>query len=534
MDPALENTVYNWLRLLHIPVSEKYLKEKIATHPEYPSLLSITDTLTGLGIENGALVIGKDKIREVQEPVLAFVSTNNGEFVLIRNLQQHAKVHPDFLKSWDGIIVVAESAAPPNDKENAQRLRKEKKDQRLKTGFAAGFVLISLLPFLHPFQYSWFLFSLSTLTGIGIAVLIVQKELGYSNSITEQLCSAGNKTDCNAVMRFGASRPFNQLSWADTGIIYFTALWFLQTFFSAGMAKAIPFITLAPIPFTFFSIYYQWQQVKKWCTLCLLTVAVLWIQVLITVPMLIQTGWQLPSVDVLLSVLFVFLFLFAAWLLFIKPLFVKLNDTQDKNLPLMRFKRDPQVFLAVLEKERQVDITAFDYDLQLGNPFAPLQIMMACNPYCMPCAKAHEQLDEILSANGDGIGITIRFLADADEPSDARTIAVRHIFQYWLEKAAHLNDPEKSILAKTLLHDWFAQMDYETFAKKYPASSLPQADVLLAQHAFWCSISEIEATPTIFLQGYALPKHYNLTDLKKLIPPLSENITPAATILQTV
>jgi len=232
--------------------------------------------------------------------------------------------------------------------------------------------------------------------------------------------------------------------------------------------------------------------------------------------------------------MFAFLFLSAAWLLFIKPLLVKFNETKDKSLPLIRFKRDPEVFLAVLEKGRQVDTTAFDYDLQLGNPFAPLQMMVACNPYCAPCAKAHEQLDEILSANGDGIGITIRFLIDDTDPSDIRTIAVRHIFQYWLEKAAYLNDPEKSMLARTLLHDWFAHMDYETFAKKYPALPLPQADELLAQHATWCGINAIEATPTIFLQGYALPKHYNLTDLKKLIPPLSENITPAVTILQTV
>ncbi|SEL54380.1 Protein-disulfide isomerase [Chitinophaga rupis] len=534
MGPALENTVYNWLRLLHIPVSEKYLKEKIATHPEYPSLLSITDTLTGLGIENGALVIGKDKIGEVQEPVLAFVSANNGEFVLIRNLQQHAKAHPDFLQSWDGIIVVAENAAPPNDKENAQQLKKEKADQRLKTAFAAGFVLISLLPFLHPFLYSWSLFSLSTLSGIGIAILIVQKELGYSNSVTEQLCSAGSKTDCDAVMHSGASRLFNRLSWADTGIIYFTALWFLQTFFTTGMVKAVPFITLAPIPFTLFSIYYQWQQVKKWCTLCLLTVAVLWIQALLLTPVLVQTRWQLPSANVLLTVMFVFLFLSAAWLLFIKPVLVKLNETQDKSLPLMRFKRDPEVFLAVLEKGIQVDTTAFDHDLQLGDPFAPLQVMVACNPYCAPCAKAHQQLNEILSAYGDVVGITIRFLADADEPSDARTVAARYILQYWLEKAERLNAPEKSMLARTLLDDWFAHMDYETFAKKYPASPSPQADVLLAQHAAWCGINAIVATPAIFLQGYALPKHYNLTDLKKLIPPLSENITQAATILQTV
>jgi len=40
---------------MNIPVSKTFLREQLLSHPDYPSLLSITDTLNELHIENTAL-----------------------------------------------------------------------------------------------------------------------------------------------------------------------------------------------------------------------------------------------------------------------------------------------------------------------------------------------------------------------------------------------------------------------------------------------------------------------------------------------
>lgn len=57
MSAAPEQTVGRWLSSMDIKISSALLKEAMQTHPDYPSLLSITDTLDELGIDNAALVI---------------------------------------------------------------------------------------------------------------------------------------------------------------------------------------------------------------------------------------------------------------------------------------------------------------------------------------------------------------------------------------------------------------------------------------------------------------------------------------------
>lgn len=122
----------------------------------------------------------------------------------------------------------------------------------------------------------------TTLGGFVVAISIVQQELGISNDLTERLCHAGKNTDCDAVMHSKGSRFAKQLAWADAGIIYFTgySLLLVTAFYnnSAGSIYLLALLSVATIPFTLFSLYYQWRVVKKWCPLCLMTVAVLWVQ----------------------------------------------------------------------------------------------------------------------------------------------------------------------------------------------------------------------------------------------------------------
>jgi hypothetical protein len=55
MSINLSSTLYKWLRDLEIPISKSYLKQQLLSRPDYPSLLSITDILTDLRIENAAV-----------------------------------------------------------------------------------------------------------------------------------------------------------------------------------------------------------------------------------------------------------------------------------------------------------------------------------------------------------------------------------------------------------------------------------------------------------------------------------------------
>lgn len=68
MKPNIEKIVSKWLKKLAIPTSKSFIKKQLRSHPEYPSLVSITDTLDELGIDNASLVVDKERIGEIHFP----------------------------------------------------------------------------------------------------------------------------------------------------------------------------------------------------------------------------------------------------------------------------------------------------------------------------------------------------------------------------------------------------------------------------------------------------------------------------------
>lgn len=512
MNLSIEQLSFRWLKLLKIPISAAYLKQKLLSHPEYPSLLSITDTLDELGIENAALVVDKEKLNEIPLPFLAHTSLMGGEFFLVTNLKKHFKDYPDFGKQWDGVVVAAEKLEQLANAENEKWLAKEKRQVQslwLITGFI---ILVSAISLSNQFSWEYFGLLVSTLCGLGVAILIVQHELGISNEFTEQLCSTGKNTDCDAVMKSEGSKFLKWFNWADAGIIYFSSIFLFLTisFFSGasqGIINIISFLAVCAIPFTLFSIYYQWRIIKKWCPLCLATVSLLWIQFLLLLPTLLQIHLKNIFINETLFAAFIFIGTTVLWLELLKTSLKRNKELTDNNFSLLRIKNNPEIFKALLQQERRVDTTPLENDLQLGNPDAEIQITVACNPYCGPCAKAHKALHEMVEKND--IGLTIRFLIKTENKEDKKQQLVEYILQL-------VNDKNREYKGY-ILHDWYKEMDFNTFSKKYPL--LKEVDVKdqLKNHERWNNENKIAFTPTIFINSYELPKQYTAEDLKLVI-----------------
>lgn len=499
-----ETVVSRWLHNMKIPVSSSLLRDKLCSHPDYPSLASITDTLDELGIDNAAIVVDKEKIGEVPVPFLAHSSNNGGGFIVINNVKEQLQQNTEFEKTWNGIAVLAGKPENWRHKENERRLVKERKSKYNIVLSCAAAILFSGVSLFNHFSWQLTGLFLSSLAGLATAILIVQQELGISNELTEQLCAAGKNTDCDAVMHSKGSKFGKWFNWADAGIIYFSSF-LLLLISSSQLLLAV--LSATAIPFTFFSLYYQWRVVKKWCTLCLITVAILWIQFVLLMPILIQFNLTAVSISEIAFATFIITAMATAWLLILKPSLHSNRELTSKNYSLLRFKNNPDIFTALLKQQRQVDITPFENDLQLGNPNAPLQIMVACNPYCGPCAKAHEMLNEIVTKND--IGLTVRFTAKAENKEDKRTQAVEYILQ--------LLTGETNNYKMQVLHDWYLKMNMAEFANKYPLKEKADADDLLKKHEQWSGKMKIAFTPTIFINGYELPKQYNVADLKRLL-----------------
>ena len=352
----------------------------------------------------------------------------------------------------------------------------------------------------------------TTLAGCFVGVLLVQHELGIDNAVTEHLCQTGRHTDCDAVLDSKKSKLFNWLNLPDVVLIWFSSLLLLLTVsFYTGNAIAslevIALLTACAVPVTLASLYYQWRVVKKWCTLCLLTIAVLWMQAGVMLPELLNIqSWQINTSPILF-VLFVASLITTIWLVIVKPLYKEEQKVIGNMYKLQRVKNNSKIFLSLLKAQKEVDVTPFDNEVQIGNEKSTVQIMVACNPYCNPCAKAHVQLDKLCERYNTGLSIRFSCMPGNDE--DKRTVAVRYLLdQLSKTDAAH---------KKKILHDWYEVMDLAKFAIQYPIETGVNITEQLAEHAEWMKECNIRQTPTVFINGYELPKQYEITDLENIL-----------------
>lgn len=519
MNRTPERTVTRWLQALDINVSYALIDRQLKTHPDYPSLLSITDTLDYLGIENVAVKIEKHLLHEVSTPFLAHLNTNGGEFVIADNRDTLEKKHPGFFNNWSGVVVMAEKEPEWKNKENDEFLKKDRLNV-LKRDTAIIVVLVMAVA-ASVFSSGWIMASLImvALAGVFVSWLIVSRDIGIENSIADQVC--GEEAGCDTVIKSGGAKlPFG-LTWSDIGISWFGSLLIVLmissfTESSHRITGLLSYLSAAAIPFTFFSVYYQWRIAKKWCRLCLITVGLLYVQfALLMTPFF---AGELPVVGMkeIFTLLAIALFVSISWLTF-KNSFSQKNIWENEALQALRFKMSEPVISAMLQKSRVADIRPWQHDIQLGNYNAPVQILVVCGPYCSPCAKAHEVLHELLEIHKQTFGLTIRFALTLDSKDDKRTEAIQYILQHIEEVCSDKTKEERSAYSGMILREWFKNMNYEKFTAAFPNTKRINVAGLLTQHEKWSKSNNIRFTPTIFINGRELPNGYSVADISGLM-----------------
>jgi uncharacterized membrane protein len=521
---SLLNLTYHWLGLYNIHLTPASLKKAMHSHPDYPSVAALTDTLDNYKIENAALRLDPEQLPEVPTPFLAHVRINYAEdFVLVEKLTADAVsfIDPDgkpltkpiaeFTEMWQKVIVLMEPGAGSGDPEDAEFRKKQAAKQQKLGLLAAALGIISLLSILaSPFSITHVITILLSLLGIGISSLILLHEFGEDNALTHKLCNTDNNTGCDAVLKSKGSKIFGWLGLEDAAIVYFTGTFIAAVLagITGSLGSVLPVLAIvsaAVMPVTLYSLYYQKFVVKKWCRMCLITVGVLWLSFIALLPQLFAINATLFNLPVIALLVFAFAVPTLAWMYF-KPLLVKEQGLDKKTLEYLKLKRNTDIYWSLWQRQRGVDVFPWANDLVMGNPKGALQIMTACNPYCGPCAQSHKQLDSLLARFGDRMGITVRFTVAPDNKEDKKTEAVRHILQ--VAKGA---DPKK---LQQILDDWFEHMDYEKFAAKWPVSVAHDVEDLLRKHEAWCKSAEIQFTPTIFVNGRENSKLYTAADLE--------------------
>lgn len=121
----MEQVIVDYLKHLDIPISEAYCKKVILSHPDYPSLLSVSDLLEQLGVPCQIGKIEEKHLSKVEFPFLLHLDTAKDGLVLIKDLKDLSKDHID-LKEWKGIVLKAESVEELKDSDHNKQYNKER------------------------------------------------------------------------------------------------------------------------------------------------------------------------------------------------------------------------------------------------------------------------------------------------------------------------------------------------------------------------------------------------------------------------
>lgn len=530
------------IRLIHnqkIRITDTTIKASLAAHPDYPSLLSISDFLHNYNIENVALRTKVEKFSTFPVPFIAHITTpQTGEraFTLVHAVKSKTVVYEDpvkgkpveedinrFKQKFTGHALLVDSSEAIAEKDYARKHRKE----RLKN--LADVIALLLLPavviayiitlfIVQPFNMAIYpaLFLLLSLAGSAICFLLLLFEIDRHNPLVKEICQGGKKVNCQAVLQSKASGIMG-ISWSSIGFCYFTGLVLSQVWpgaHNASVSALLIFLNLLSLPYILFSVYYQWKVVKQWCILCLTVQAILVLQFLVSVSGNLYK--LLPtSTAGLLYLQLLFCFSVPPVILYIMiPALKKAKEGKEHYHTLQRFKNNEQVFEAILSRQRKIQHATDGLGITLGNPNAKWRIIKVCNPYCGPCAKAHPVVEELISHNRD-IQLQIIFTASGED-TDLKTKPVEHLLA--------IASTENESVVKQALDDWYNApvKDYSIFAAKYPVgitALTAQKGKVQAMKA-WCDTEQISFTPTFFVNGFQLPDTYHISDLKLLLTAL--------------
>lgn len=512
------------IRSLSINVTGTTIENTVESHPFYPSLDSISDSLIKWKINNACIEVEENKLNDLPTPFIAHTNYNGGHFFVVTDVKidityldnegrKKLKSREDFLKEWSHIVLLP-YAEPDAGETVYHKKRREEFWRRnyLLVSLGFGFLVILLYGIINFDSGDIWPGILMFLTFIGafISGVLSWADVTRDNAVLREFCTSEKNTGCNAILNSKAARLFGVIGWSEIGFLYFTGefIFLLSYYGQPGLSISLfSWINVVALPFIIYSILYQWHA-RKWCPVCITVQVILIFQMLVCYitnsPYL--ASFSTFNISLLILAFISFISPLLIWL-FIKPLLRKARSADNYKKEVSRLKYNPQLFYSILQNQKKVIEPTEGLGILMGNPEAKHTIIKVCNPYCRPCAKTHSDIEEVLEINNN-IKLQIIFTAENNN-KDEQATPVKHFMA--------LNDMDDKKLIQKALKDWYAAevKNYAAFAQKYPVKeNLTEYGKKLETMNNWCKKMSIKYTPTFFVDEYEMPKLYNINDMK--------------------
>jgi protein-disulfide isomerase/uncharacterized membrane protein len=513
------NYLFQYLERESIFIDKNEFLFQMQSHPDYPSLLSVADTLSFFGIINGVVRVSFSDLEGLPNRFVTLLKEGKGnpEFCFIEKKERtyfcnknnkSNKISESLLEQqWNGIVLLVETSEIENT-------LKANKFLFALPSLCLGF----LVAVVFVFQENWptNLFFVFAVLGMLFSIASLKDLFGTKSKILNKFCNITANTSCTTVVSSNKWKLFKYLNFSDLSIVFFGSqllglflfVLFGESAFFLSMQKLL---LLFSIPVIIASLYFQKFVEKKWCPVCLVIIAIVLFELLFLE--FFQSNEFNYSIKALLLFGFSFAAVFYIWSL-LKTILLKQKELKEFQLKGNRFMRNYQIFKNTLLATSKKELPTIPFIL--GNRDSQAEITIITNPFCGHCKNVHEILDKIIENHRDDLKIKIIFKTDIDSDKEEVKTLFRNLYQIYLEKG------EKAF--EEAMRFWFANKDLKIFNTQY--SSNPndtQVDTIFRLKNDWCLQNGITYTPAIFINGYEYPSSYERENLEYFMNELVED-----------
>ncbi len=507
---------------LHIPHTQSFTNRTFNEHPYKYTLFGLSRMLEEYGVETCGVRFS-DKEAAMNDLKTPFVAQVSGDLALVTRIADDAVTYrwydhdmhvarEQFLGLWSGVALIVAPDEHSGEPHYAEHRRNQQIYNVKKCG-AIGSIAI-LLGMAIVIRHSLFVihhYSLCILNLIGLHLcyLLLLRQLKVASSTADRLCNLLKHSTCTDILDTPASKAAYGISWSEMGSAYFGVNTLVLVFFPRAL-PVLALFALGAVGYAAWSLWYQRFRAHSWCSLCLLVQAVFILQAITYFFYILHSKCNLEgnfhfSLFILHFSLLALSYLAATLTLHLSlPIISKARQAEQWRSDFRNFKLREEVFEAILSKEKHYDAEASS-SILFGDPNAPYRLTILTNPYCNPCAAMHARMsgirltgccvEMVFSSFGEAYDRVCRLMIAAYQQ-----LGAEHAWQLYGEWYAG---------GKTKRETFFDGLGLDESTNNV----LEEYDLHLA----WRKRTGLSVTPALLVNGYCMPKSYNIEDLKALI-----------------
>lgn len=512
--------LFQYLKSEHINLSKEEFSFQFESHPDFPSLLAISDTLNFFNITNAAIKVDFSEVEQLPDKFVAslngnhlsFVENNNSSFSFINeSLKKKKNISKEELKKiWGNIVLLAEN--------NDDALKRDDPKKFSKFLLAPFIILLTIIHWFNFKNAATVFFYIFPVVGFVFSLGALKELFNTESKLLDKFCNASS--NCNTIVKSSKWKLLKRLNFSDLSITFFS--YQIIGLFIMGIVGlhyenfAIQFILLLlSIPVLILSIYYQKFVEEKWCPICLSIGGVVILELIYLLIFSLQEFVKIDLFSCVLS-LFIYVSVLMIWF-FIKNTLKKNNELENSLSKANRFKRNYSVFKNTLISKSKYNLPL--NPMSFGNKEASLKIDIITSPYCGFCKDSHFMLENILKKHNNNLEIRILYNIDVETADkENKNILFKNLI--------HLNLENGTDAFHEALENWYENKDIDKWLQEYGSDfNQEKIDLILKAQNNWCTENKLNFTPCMFINGYKFPESYEISDFSFYIEEILEDKT---------